>query len=145
MASKGMIDISILGDKKLTASFNKLALKTQKKFTRKALRAGAKVVQQEYKARVPVDTGRLKRGIKVRAGKRSRRGISINIETPTRDKLGIEADDPYYYPAIIEYGGGATPAYAPGRKALKAKEREAMQVIGRELWKQMRIEAAKNK
>lgn len=148
MASTKMIDISILGDKALTRSFNKLAYKTQRKFTRKALRAGAKVVQQEYKARVPVDSGALKRGIKVRAGQRSRKYLRINIITPERDKLGISADDKWYYPAVIEYGGvkkdgTVIPAQAPGRKALEAKEDEAIRTIGRTLWQQIKAEAVK--
>jgi HK97 gp10 family phage protein len=56
----------------------KLDRKTQKKVIRQAIRAGAKVFAKEMKANAPVETGRLKRSIKVRMGKRRKNIISVS-------------------------------------------------------------------
>ena len=54
-----------------------LGTKFARSATRKALRAGAKIVQRALIAAAPVDSGTTKAAIKVRAGKRSRSKISV--------------------------------------------------------------------
>lgn len=100
-------DFSALGDKELVRRFEMLRGNMQKKYGRKALRAGAKVVQKTAKQRVPVRTGRLKKGLKVRALKRSRKHFGVGVVTPPRASLGLWSDGGYY-PAHLAWGWKAT-------------------------------------
>lgn len=63
----------VKGLKELTGFLTKLPEKVQNNILRGALRAGAKVVQEEAKRNAPVDTGKLRDGIKV--GSRKKGGI----------------------------------------------------------------------
>lgn len=98
------IDITLLGDKALQAKLDRIEQRVQKKIMRKALRDGGRPVLAAAKAKVRVDSGALKQGLKLRAVKRSRTTFGVYIRTPTRAELGIAEDDPGYYPAVIEYG-----------------------------------------
>ncbi len=104
MAVAPVIDFKLLGIKELEAKFRKLPLRLQKKILRPSLRAGGKSVQQAVKAAVPKDTGRLRRGIQLKAMKRSRSRMGVFVSTKGREFFGIDADSKWYYPAIIEYG-----------------------------------------
>ena len=71
--------ITIDGAKELEKKLRDLGAQAEKKVYRQALRAGAKVVQVAAKAKAPKDTGLLRKSIKVRAGKRSRGQIEVNV------------------------------------------------------------------
>lgn len=174
--SKSGIDISLFGDKQLKRNFDDLSTKLQKKYTRKALREGAKIVANTWKATVPVDTGDYRAGIKVRSMKRSRSRIGIRIASPTRKFLakraaksagrslrkgriadsfasanrsrrllarkGSQDYHPWYYPALLEYGGvkksgQVIPAGGHGRKAFARSKARAWKVIRWSLWMQI--------
>lgn len=114
------IDISLVGDKELLkrlAALEKPA--TQKKAVRPALRKSAKRLKAEVLANlsgqvVTPRTGRLLGAMaaeKVHALKGGRTIIGAGFDLPTRAALGIDADDPYFYPFAVEYGhGGPRPA-----------------------------------
>lgn len=105
MAAKSRgIDISILGDKELAAKLNALPLAVQRKIVRKAMRPAAKPVLASVKAATPVDRGVLRRKLKLRALRRSRRVQGLMIPLPTRDELGITDGARGYYPTALEYG-----------------------------------------
>ena len=97
------IDISVLGDKELQNSLKKLDIKLQKKIFKKAVRDAAKPILANAKSLVPVDTGKLKESIKLKTGTGRRGTVGVRIETGTRADLGINADDVYFYPTVIEY------------------------------------------
>lgn len=97
------IDISLLGDKKLEKSFKKIELKLQKKIFKAAVKDAAKPILALAKSYVPVDTGKLKDSIKLKAGTGKRGTIGVRIETGTRAQLGISADDKFFYPTVVEY------------------------------------------
>lgn len=100
------IDISVFGDKELQAKLADLTPKVQRKIVRSALRQGAKRVRDEARRLAPVDTGALKKSIKVRAARNLRRGsFGIAILTGTRAELGISPEAKFYYPAVVEFGG----------------------------------------
>ena len=65
--------ISLSGDKKLDRALKAMGPKLTKKILRKAVRRAAKPVLTTARARVPIDEGDLKRSLKIRAMKRSRR------------------------------------------------------------------------
>jgi HK97 gp10 family phage protein len=93
----------ITGDKELDRLFQMLPDGMQKRVLRPALRAAAKVIQAQAVANAPKDTGALKKSIKVRAGKRSRKGIvRVNVTT-SKDSTTLYKGK-QYYGAFIEFG-----------------------------------------
>jgi len=106
--------VSISGDRKTQRAFDKLKKGAQGKVLRPALRAGAKVVKEAAQARAPKLSGAMARTMQVRSKRMSRKRvrvehggikpIAIAARTAPRAKLNIEADDPYYYPAAVEFG-----------------------------------------
>ena len=97
------------GDKPLEAVFDKLPGIAQKKAVRKANVRAMRIIRKAVLARTPVGitaaSPKLKREIKSRALKQVRGWpIARVLLLPTRDSLGISPDDPYYYPAAVEYG-----------------------------------------
>lgn len=101
------ITMKLIGDKKLARKFDKMPKRVQGRTVRRGLRAGAKLIQASALRLVPEDTGALAGTIKVRSGRRRRGRINMIIVTGTRDELGIDSADPYYYPAVVEYGSEA--------------------------------------
>ncbi len=71
--------ISVTGDKELLTKLSKLRKTQAAKAIRKGSRAGSKVVQAKEKEDAPEITGALKREIKVRALKRSRRWTGTQV------------------------------------------------------------------
>lgn len=132
-----MIDISMLGDKKLQRQLSKLPARVEKRIVRKALRAAARPVLRAAKQKCPVDTGALKKGLKIRARKRSRKSFGVDVSTPTREKLGIASDSKWYYPALVEYGyvrkGITYAARSFLRSAKDATRSAALAILKREI------------
>lgn len=60
-----MADELIRGGRELAEFLQQLPVKVEKNIMRAALRAGAAVIREEAKANVPVDSGMLKRSLKV--------------------------------------------------------------------------------
>lgn len=126
-------DISVLGDKALERDLAALPNTLQKAALAPALKAGGKVILREIKALTPVLTGRLKAGIKLVSGGRSRSRVRWIIATPTRKFLGIPKGAKHYYPAAVEYGHGNVPAHSFLRRGYDNTENQAFAVIRREL------------
>lgn len=73
---------------------------------KEGLKIASRHVLQRARQLVPVDTGKLRAGLEdiaipVRPG---RFVFGRIVRTPTREKLGIPKDYPWYYPAAVEYG-----------------------------------------
>lgn len=84
------------------AGLRQLGPRLAKKAVGQALRVGAKIIQQEAEARVPVDTGALRQSIRVRVGKvRGKKEIKIIIITGKDDNAFSGSE---YYGAFIEFG-----------------------------------------
>lgn len=60
-----MADETILGGRQLAEFLQQLPVKVEKNIMRAALRAGAAVIREEAKAQVPIDSGALRRSLKV--------------------------------------------------------------------------------
>jgi len=100
---------SLTGLAEMNAPFDAMTNAMQKKIGRKATREGAKAVLVRARTLVPVKSGKLRKGLRVRSLKRSRTRFGHKVATPTREYLGIPAKDkhgkvPAYYPAVLEYG-----------------------------------------
>jgi len=93
------MEVEMRGFKELEKSLLQLETKVAKKVVRQALRAGGKILLKAVKQKVPVDTGELKKNIKVKAGKRKKGQASIFVGTSEKNYSG-----PYFYASFVEYG-----------------------------------------
>lgn len=145
MAKSKFVDISMVGDKELERMFRDLPVKLQTKVVRQANTKAIRPILRSVKARVPVLTGVLKRGLKSRAMKRKRRNSPIGrfLLLPLRADLGIKADDPYYYPAAVEYGHDNVAAVRFLRDGFDAAEEEAFGILKKEIGAGVEREAKK--
>lgn len=149
--AKPAVDISFTGDKELIRAFRKLGdEKVQKRFARGALKKGAEIIMHDWEFRIPVLTGALLSSVELVAGKRSKRRGSLGwfITTGSREQLGISPKDPFYYPAVQEYGGvredgTVIPPNAAGRTALESQRIRAIDIIANDLWRRIRRIKAK--
>ncbi len=132
-SGKAAFEIRLEGFHELSQAFNKLPVTLQKKALKPALKVGAKIIQADAKRLSKRKSGDNKRFIKIKSMKRSRVKIGWNIVTGTREQLGIDKDDPFYYPMVLEYGSRKQPAYPYMRPALKNNRIHATNAIGVEL------------
>lgn len=109
--SRASVSIDITGNKKLDAFFSAFPAKLQKKISRSALRAGAKVIAESAKKNAPISTGALRKAIRVRAAKRSRKNKGLITVRATIGKDYFKGDT--FYGAFLEFGHRA------GKRPLK--------------------------
>jgi HK97 gp10 family phage protein len=99
MAKKGA-QIVVTGHKEIDRKLKKLKEATiGKKCIRPGLRVTAKIVKKEVVRNCPVDTSALKRAIKVKAGKRSRKAITVHCMMGDQNFTG-----PTFYGGFQEWG-----------------------------------------
>ncbi len=108
------ITVVVTGVPAIDRRLRRVEGKVGRKVVRRALRRGAKLVAQEAKRRAPRRTGALSKSIKVRAGKRSRRAISINAIIGKGFFKGET-----FYAGFIEFGAPGHMTYGRGRSPLK--------------------------
>ena len=134
--AQNFIDISLLGDKRLQNIFKQAPVKIQKKVLRPALRAGGKIVRNSARQKAPIETGSLKRSIKLRALPRSRSRIGVLISS----------DQKHY--VMMEFGWQSSPTEfeAPRpflRPALRDNEANVKGTIRREIRRKLFSELRK--
>ncbi len=136
-----MAKFSITGDKKLDRKLKKLGSpKLIKKVIKKGLRNGSKPIQKEAKRNAPVGkTGQLKKNVKLRAQKRSRKSIGVNVQVGEGDFKGDQ-----FYAAFIEYGTSKMPARPFMRPAWDKNKDKTKQSILDEIKLAILNEAKKN-
>jgi HK97 gp10 family phage protein len=80
-----MISLEIKGIEELTAKLEALGKNGTKKVMRQAMRAAMKPMLDAVKSKIPVETGEMKRNVKLRALKRSRTqfGYKVELADPT--------------------------------------------------------------
>lgn len=136
------IDITFLGDKKLQAKLARLAIQSQRKIVRTAMRKAMKPVKERAQALVPVDSGALRDSIRQKS--RTKRGISrAFVSTGTREELGIPSDAKGFYPAVIEYGTRTRPAKPYLRRALQEKRTGVLSEMAADVGRAIEREAKK--
>lgn len=110
-------NLTLIGDKKLQIAMDVIEPKLGKKVVKKAVRGGAKIIQRQAKANAPrlnlsktrvgpgtqmPNPGTLRKGIKVRTGRKKKFHYRINVVMDSRARMGIPADSKFYAPQIIE-------------------------------------------
>lgn len=114
---------------------------------RAAVSAGARVVQKEARARVPVETGLVRDRIRVmgmkQAQSNARAESVVGVRRSSKSKKTKDkATDPFYW-RFIEFGTKFKPARSFLRAAFEAKRDEAVAVIKERLAKRIEVEAEK--
>jgi HK97 gp10 family phage protein len=101
------LKIDVKGLKELEKALTLLPLRVAVKHASKAVREGAKVIQQAARAKVPVDTGNLKRSISVKVLNRNRDAYQVTamvgpeiVGRRSSKKKKIDA----FYAHWVEYG-----------------------------------------
>ena len=107
--------VVLLGIKEIDRKLKRLDAKFGKKVVRKALRTGAKMVADEARRQAPVDSGTLRSAIKVKAQKRSRKSIGINVIVGEGFFIGKT-----FYAGFIEFGAPGHKMFGKGRAPLDA-------------------------
>ncbi len=120
-----MAKIEVMGDKRILKKFAQLTTKAaQRRVINKAARPAAKPILESARANAPVETGALRRSIKIRTFK-TRPGMSV--APGTREELGIPAEAKHYYPAAVEYGHSGAPGKFFMRRAFETQKASSMQ------------------
>lgn len=133
--------VIVTGFKELDAKLRQMEPKLQRKLVKGALRKGGKRVERESERIIneeAYDTGALKKSVTVRALKRSRKRIGVQI-LPQREKYFAKyaathggkqpnpssgQSTPFYVPAAIEFGTKTARAIRPFRRALYDNKEE---------------------
>lgn len=95
------IGLVVTGHKEIDAKLAALPLTLQKRALRPVMRSAAKTIQKAAKRYAPTATGRLKRSIKVRSFKRSRKRIGVGISAGEGFVGGGELP---WYAVFVEFG-----------------------------------------
>lgn len=93
------IVVNVEGAKELEKKLLSLEPKLGRKIIRQALRKGAKLILNQAKANVPVDTGDLKKSLKVRAMRKRRHRYGVMVAT---SEGWFEGEQ--FYGGFIEFG-----------------------------------------
>lgn len=101
--AKGFVRFNVKGGEKL----EKRLMKMDRRMAGRALKQGMKTAMEPVKqlaiARAPVDTGRMKKSIRIAVFSK-RNFAGAKVQTGTRKQLKIAPDAKHYYPAYVEYG-----------------------------------------
>ena len=123
-----MARFTVTGDKKLDRKLKKLGSKDSLKIVRSALREEQKGMQKLVKSTIPVgETKESKKGVKVRAAKRSRSSIGINTEVASKDPNDFHAQ-------FAEYGTKNQPPQGTVRRAWDKKKNTAKKNLLNKIW-----------
>lgn len=110
----GGLSVSLFEIEELRQVILDLPKHLQSRTLRRVLKKQTNIVLAEIKAVMPLGTApeHLRHELKSQAGKTTNKGEMIRhgVGFPTRDELGIDASDLYYYPFAVEFGHAA-----PGR------------------------------
>lgn len=98
------MSVNITGIKELTRMLER-GIKTPAKALTKATKDGAMIVRKQARADSPVDTGKLKRSIKLKAEKRKvgKKVYQVKFIGDNLAKIGVNGKRSFY-PASQEYG-----------------------------------------
>lgn len=98
------VTIKLDGGKELARALRKLPEKVALKIERKAARRAMKPVLQTARATAPVDSGAMRRGLRLTSRAKLRTGVvTVKVDTGKRKPNAGKEDDPFYA-GWVEYG-----------------------------------------
>lgn len=132
---------TMTGNKAVLNALKKLGNVVPGRVLAKATRAGMRPIHAEAKQNVPVDTGKLKKSIKLRAMKMKRRtSKGARVFHSGKDFRG---DPKGYYGAFVEYGTSRNKAKPHMRPAYDQKKQAALSITEAEIRQGIEREAKK--
>ncbi len=125
----------LTGIKEIDRKLRDLEPKVTKKHLRKALRAGQKIVAAAVREEAPRDSGFLAKQVKIRATKRSRKRIGVDVVIPgkpfyeagpAKSRAGGKGKrSTPFYPAPVHFGTNKRPANDFAKRGLVRTEGRA--------------------
>lgn len=136
------LDVRLEGADELKRALLELPRVVARKVVRQAAREAGRPIEAQAKREAPDDTGTLKRSIKLRAIKRTRKLIGVTIRTGTPTELGNPVAR---YAGAQEYGAPLRnmPAQPYLRPALFENDTKALGILSRVIGAGIEREAAK--
>lgn len=132
------VSVEMTGLRELGAALKELDDRVQKRIARSATAAGARVIANEAKARVPVASGNVKKNIRTANLKPYKTGLQ---QTAVGVRVKGKTEESAFYWTFLEFG---TAKMAPKpfiRPAFEAKKEEAATKIKEQLAKRLAAEA----
>ena len=126
------VTITLKGWDDLQKAFSEMEPKYARAALRKGIREGTKIVQRAAVAKVPVDTGALRRAIKVRGGSGQKRG-DIRMVVLCGGKTLFAGKN--YYGGMVEYGTARQQAQPFIRLAFDEQVQQVGDMIVDTAWK----------
>ena len=124
------MNIKIEGAKELERKLVSMEPKLARKHVMRTLRMAARPILTRAKALVPVETGALKKSLKIRALKKRKHSHGVMVATSKGWFAGDE-----FYGAFVEFGTNRTPSHPFVRPAFDAEKKNAERIIAAELRK----------
>lgn len=132
--------VRIEGLRELGNALKEVDSRVQKRIARSATAAGARVIANEAKRRVPVDTGRVKKNIRTANLKPNQPGLQ---EAAVGVRVKGKTKDSAFYWTQLEFGNVKMAPRPFIRPAFESKKQEAAERIKDQLKKRLDAEAAK--
>ena len=133
--------VSMHGLKELNSALKQLPDKLQEKALKNAMAAGARVIRNEARERVPVGQGpRHLRDMIVVSKSLKRRGRRLNLRGYV--VVGIK-EEGRFYAHLVEFGSIHAAPHPFMRPAFDTKKEEALRIIGPKLGKEIEKQARK--
>lgn len=129
--------VDVKGLRELQAALKRVSdASTDRKFLNSALLGGATLIVNEAKARVPVDTGELRRNIRARSVKPTRHTATVQVGVRKLLKKQLrklrqkrpDASDPFYW-RFVEFGTSRVRARPFLRPAFERKKLDAIEAF----------------
>lgn len=135
-----MADQNLTGFRELAAALRELGPRIAKNTLRRSVSAGAQVIRDDAKARAPVDTGEMRKDIKIKR-ERDVRGetsakYSVFVLSGKKSRMSGRArnvDKDSFFWKFLEFGTSKMAAKSFMRPAFEANKEEAVKIIGEKL------------
>jgi HK97 gp10 family phage protein len=129
-------NFKIEGGKELDKALKQLGYDMEKKVAKSAVRAGAQVIRKEAMLNVPVESGTLKKSIRVVTRSRRVGDAVASVVTRSGKKYQSNGMDAWYAP-LVEFGTKNRPATPFLRPALDSKGVEAVKKMSEVIQKRI--------
>ena len=142
--------VHVRGLRELQAAMHALPKKLDRRILNSALMAGARPMVRDAKAKVPVDTGALKSGIRAKPVKPTEHTATIHVgigkarQSRAEKAAGAKRYTPWYG-RLVEFGTSKMSARPFLRPAFERNKSSSVEIIKKQLAKRIEAEAEKLK
>ncbi len=137
--------IAVTGIKAIDKKLRKLEAKVANQIVRRSMRESLGIVKAAVESNAPIDTGLMASAVKIRALKRSRKRIGMEVHIASKTpglKVTSASGETVFYPAIVQYGKRGQPPNPFITRAYDAKGPKARDVAIKKIIQGVEREAA---